>query len=303
MQPRPQVPKGEPLEMIDGKKGDFNPSGGNMIYIWIVVIALVASFGVNYMFGVSKSGVEKFQADTKASVDSLASDIKASKDSIKMALDGVPTTVSAKVEVSLGSISARLNTMEADIKAMKDSVASVVKDSSGFTTKLDANIGNLTTQINSLKTDVSTLKTSVGSIDLTSLTTKTTSLEAQLVTIKNDVATLQNQYSLTTIAINTGSIAYPLTTGIALNIPVSVTNTGLTNISVPLKLVLTTGGTVVVSSATMDRVSTVNITGTTITYYVIITVPASSTITMNQLVTITYTGTSPNTWTAVWSKQ
>lgn len=293
-------------EEIDNKSGTKLPNG-LLMYIIMVAIALVASFGINYYVGVSKAGITKFQTDTTAKVDSLSSDIRASTSSIKLALDSIPTTVDTKVTTALSSITSRMNTLESDIKIAKDNAVTATNNSANAVTQVglvNKSITDVTNQIALLKTDISDLETAVGNnTALTALTTRITALETQLSTARSDISTLQNQYSLTTIVINTGALNYNIVSGVAMSVPVSITNSGTTNINVPMKLVLTTGGAVVVSTAIMDRPYTVTISGTTITYNVVIFVGANSTVSLNQSATVSYTGTSPNTWSAVWSKQ
>lgn len=86
--------------------------------------------------------------------------------------------------------------------------------------------------------------------------------------------------------------------------PLTVTNNGNTAITLPVKLVLTVPSGITVNTAGMSGISSSSISGSRVTFYTTAYVPANSSLTFSQVyVVLNYTGTSSNTWTAVWSKQ
>lgn len=306
MQNRPQVPRGEPLEIAEEKSG-IKMSGSTMTYIIMAVIAVVAAFAVNYLFGVSKTGVEQFQKDTTAVVESLQSDLKASTSTIKLGLDGIPAAVNTKVDASMSSITSRLSTLETDVKRIDNNITSVTKDVSSKSESAIASVSGLLGQVDAIKLSIKDLQAAVAKADSTTtiagINTKLSSLETQAATLKKDLTVLQNQYNLIAVTINSAPANFSIATGTTVAIPLSITNSGATTLTVPIKLVLTTANAVTVTSAASLSAATTNISGTTITFTYNVDVGAGYTVIANVPVAVNFTGTSPNTWTAIWSKQ
>jgi len=118
-----------------------------------------------------------------------------------------------------------------------------------------------------------------------------------------DIAGSSSGGSSVTVVSNANQ--YNITNGATTYVPLTVVNNSNSTVTVPVKLVLTTATPgIYVSTAGMSGVSSSAINGATVTFYTTATVGANSSLTFSQIyIVLNYTGTSPNTWTAIWSKQ
>lgn len=312
MPERPKIPSGNVIIEEDKKGGMKIPSGSMMGYVIVAIIAIVASFGVTYFFGVSKSGVQTFQSEVNAKIDALSSDLRASTSSIKTNLEStIPNSIDTKINSALNNVQTRLNTVEGQITTAKDNSTTAVTNASQAMVLLNS----IQDDIETIQADIASHKVAIqalqptGNVTLTTLNTslteasaKITVLESKVTSLQATVTYLQTQALLASITINTASANYSLATGVVNNIPLSLTNSSDVSISVPVKFVMTTSGSVIITGAAMTGAS-VSVSGTTVTYYITVTVPANSTLSSSIPTAISYTGTSPNTWTGVWSKQ
>lgn len=309
---RPKIPSGG-IEIEEDKKGGMKmPSGSMMGYIIMAVIAIVASFAVNYFFAVPKTGIESFKTEVNAKVDALSSDLRASTSSIKTNLEStIPNSIDTKINSALNNVQTRLNTVEGQITTAKDNSTTAVTNASQAMVLLNSIQGDIET----IQADIASHKIAIqalqptGNVTLSTLNTsltealaKITILESKVTNLQSTVTYLQTQSLLASITINTTSANYSLATGVVNNVPLSLTNSSDSSINIPMKFVMTTSGSVVITGVAMTN-ATVSVSGTTVTCYITITVPANSTLSSSIPTAISYTGTSPNTWTGVWSKQ
>jgi hypothetical protein len=96
-----------------------------------------------------------------------------------------------------------------------------------------------------------------------------------------------------------------IVSGTPIGTPLTVTNNGVTNVTVPVKLVvIAPSGITITGTPTMTGTYTVTVSGQTITYYTTASVQANTAITFSGItITVTYTGSSSTAWSAQWSKQ
>lgn len=296
---RPQFDEIDDEKPVSNKKLKIPSIGGGMFPILVSVGLIILLYVYSGNIFVSKTDNTKNITDVLKAVDANASDIRAISDSVNSAVRDIPATITNQVNSSFNTYSSRLATMEASIKALENL---------NITGSL-AGVSVLTKDISDIKASIVALQTQLGekgttsvSVALANASTKITALEAQVKALQTSVTALQTSTAISTITIGTAPIIYAVTTAVAINMPLFLTNTG-TGVTVPVKLVLTTAGTITAITPTMDRLSTASVSGTTITFFLNLDVGANSTVTFNQNITLVYTGTSPNSWTATWSKQ
>jgi len=157
--PRPVFNKSDVGALdTDEEKPKFNYTSGFMVYVIMLVIAAIASFGVNYGMGLSNNAK---LVTMQSSLDGMQSDLRASKDSIKLALDTLPDKIDAATQGKLDSIDARLNEIDADVKAALDNSLTATNESSSALNKVEMdkiNIVNLAGQIEALQKEIKELR-------------------------------------------------------------------------------------------------------------------------------------------------
>lgn len=292
---------------IAEKTGGMKLPSGYTIYVVMLVIALVASFGINYVLGVSKAELSDYKKTTTASIESMASDLNASKSSLDRGIKDIPTAIDTKVATAISTVTARLTAVETDAKTAKENSLSAVNQAGKSTSDISSinkMISELQTQINSVKSDITAIKTSLGNnTDVTSIQAALTTATNRIATLEAQVTTLNNQYALASITVNTASAVYSVTSGVVTSIPLSLTNSSDKAITVPMKFTMTTANAVVVSAVAMTSSSLATYSGTTVVFEINVYVGANSSVLANIPIAISYTGTSPNNWTGVWSKK
>lgn len=288
------------------------PTFDYMTYAIMAVIALLASFGVNYFVG-NTFEIDKKIVEQATAINTINAEIRSYKDMVVTAVDKIPKTIDEEVSISLASLSNKVDNLLSAVDEAKNNSLTASNQASSAVSKATTasdSITSINTQVSSIKADISALQDDIESlqnsdsnVSLATLQNSINSISSKVTALESQVVTLNNQYVLMAININTVALTYSIPNNAIVVIPVSITNTSDSNVNVPIKLVLTTSGTVTVSSIVSLNSTSFNISGTTVTIYYNMYVGANSSVTNNVPVKITYTGTSPNTWTATWSKQ
>ena len=287
------------------KKQKGNDNSGMMFYAKIVIIALIISFLVVEFVGVTPLNKSIKIINNAAQLASTnANNAKSEADTNTASITTIKTDIS--------NIGGQINTLTASVTQLQNQLSGATTSSSSALQK----VNDLSIQITTINKNIADLQTALGNANISqlqtgltadqtavaSLQTTITALQNKLTTDEANIVILQKQTNLASITINTASENVSISNNVVTPISLSLTNSGTSDQTVPLTLTLTTSGSVSGITASMDRANTITVSGTTITYHVNIAVGANSTVNPNQSVTLVYTGTSPNSWTAVWSK-
>ena len=181
------------------------PSGGIILYVIVAVIAIIAAFGVNYMFGVSKSGMDTQTKATSAALAAMQSDLKASKDSINAAIAGINPAVTKQVSDGLKSLNDQITKLQSSV----DNASNSSQSANNQVANLGKTVADWQSQLATIKTDVATLKSSTADADLkTSLNAvsdRILSLETKVTSLNTQVTVLMNPPTTTTTTVANGT--------------------------------------------------------------------------------------------------
>ncbi len=284
----PPLPKRKKFVDI---QGNFIPMVAVSLAVALLVVLGIGMFGGGTL--ATKADLVGNMTNMTASVDAIQTGLVGTKQEVAVALQGIPGSIVTQVSSGVAQATSQWSSQ---LSSLSDKV-----------TVLE---GKYQTQGNSITALVSkdtTLEASVAELKATidAYNSKVGELERDVYTLSKQVSLLQSQYYLSNVIINSVAVSYSLANGISQLMPLSISNTGNTNMSVPVKLTLTTSSLgIVVGSAFMNAgMPNVSANGSTVVFSMTIDVPALSTLVINPSVTLNYTGSSPNTWMATWSKQ
>jgi chaperonin cofactor prefoldin len=271
------------------------------IAVTLIILGLMSVVGKGGLF-VNKSDFTKNMTTIVGALDNTVAIAQKAQTDVATAIQSIPNTVSSQVstavtqktsewESKLSALSARVTTAETSSQTNASKIADL-------TAKLKSDMDSLTSQFNSQTATLATKDTELATKN-TELATKITALEAR-------ITALENQAVTTSVTVTSTVQNLSIVNGVSIGTPLTITNSGVTNVTVPVKLVVTapSGVTSPITSTTMTGTYTSSISGLIVTYYTTAYVPANSTVTFSGIsIVVNYTGTPSTTWTAQWSKQ
>ncbi len=289
-----------------GRKFNMNLGGGTgktliiSVVVTLVVLGLMSVVGKGGLF-VNKSDFTSNMANVVTALDGTAKIATKAQTDVATAIQSIPETVSNQVDTKVSQQVSQINTKITELnqkitEANSSSQAASTKVNE-LTTKLNSDIASLTARFNTETTSLTAKNTE--------LATKLANLETTIKSLETRLIAIENQAVAASVVVNENVAQYGIMNGVAVYVPLSVTNSGSTDVVVPVKLVLTTASSnITVSSATMSGTYTVVVSGSMVTFTTTVSVPTNSSISFNGIwVKLVYSGISPNTWSAQWSKE
>jgi len=271
-----------------------------------LIVALIAVFMMN-TFIVPVPGMGKYKADITRLENDLVAEREARANVENVATAKLNTAIqnfttqttnqlgSYVTKPSIDSLQGEINSINGRINGINESVNKL--DFNKAITDINGKIDGINTEITKLNTTTSGLSTSINGINLKSL-------QDQITALQTSVNTLKNQQTNANVSVNSTVTSVSLNNALAVSVPVQIINTSAVAVVVPLKLELTTATAgITVSNVSMNRISSSVITNPNVTFTTEITIEANSTVNLSPVVTLTFTGTSPNVWNVVWKIQ
>lgn len=236
--------------------------------------------------------VNKSKADVAQAIASMQTTLGALPTTVAGQINSGVTQATSSVNSKIDSMQSQITNMAAAVTASTNKLASVDALSAKVVADEAANAAftaNLTKQV----------------ADLTANVTGQNAIQDQRVAeLKALVLALQSQQNLNNVTVTSVSSNISFANTVYSTVGVQIANTGTTATTVNLQLLLTTATSgIVISGIDMNRVFTYSLSNPNVTFYTTVTIEASSSVTLNPQVRLTYTGTSPNIWNVAWSRQ
>jgi len=266
-----------------------------------VLVLGVMSYAGKGGFFVNKTDFTKNMGDIVSALDSTSAIAQAAKSNVDTAIQSIPGQVSSQVtqktsdwESRLSQISSRLSTLESSTQSN--------------TNKINEVSSQLNTEISKLKAEFQDTQEELESSNeefTTEINGKLSEMSANITALLARIQTLENQAVVSAVTVSDVISQYAIASGVAINTPLTIANSGVSDVTIPVKLVITApSGVTSISSAAITGTYTSTTNGLVVTYLISVTVPANSTITFGGIKsTIVYTGTPSTTFSAQWSKQ